>query len=92
MPPKVIQSKVKNQEQKDVERKLENATEPVQLKTYSLEDRKKITEARTLLGLSQKELAMRLNVTQSEINLLESGRATYNGQFLSRVKRFLKIT
>ena len=41
--------------------------------------------------MSQKDLANRLNVKQTVINELESGKMKKNNQFVSKVKKVLRI-
>ena len=55
------------------------------------DDVKKIQQARLALKMSQKDLANKLNVKQTVINELESGKMKKNSQFVNKVKRILKI-
>lgn len=50
-----------------------------------------IQKARSLLKLSQQDLANKLCVKKNIINDLESGRMVKNNAFLNKVKRILKI-
>ena len=50
-----------------------------------------IQKARSLLKLSQQDLANKLCVKKNIINDLESGRMIKNNVFVSKVKRILKI-
>jgi len=70
--------------------KLEN-TEEMKVEYVKKEDAKKIQQARVLLKLSQDDLAKKLCVKKNIINELESGKMLKNNQFLSKVKKILKI-
>ena len=70
-------------------KKLEN--EDVRPEYVSKEDVKKIIQARTLLKLSQQDLANKLNVKKNVINELESGKMLKNGLFISKIKKVLKL-
>tara|TARA_B100000579_G_scaffold46979_3_gene32790 strand:- start:199 stop:549 length:351 start_codon:yes stop_codon:yes gene_type:complete len=52
---------------------------------------KKIQQGRLSKNLTQKQLANRLSIPVNEINEMECGRFIYNGQKISKVKRFLSI-
>lgn len=52
---------------------------------------KSIQQARLSKGLTQKQLANQLSIPINEINEMESGKFFYNGQKISKVKRFLNI-
>ena len=52
---------------------------------------KKIQQGRISKGLTQKQLANQLSIPVNEINEMEGGRFLYNGQKISKVKRFLSI-
>ena len=54
-------------------------------------DVQKIQQARLAQKMSQKDLANRLNVKQTVINELESGKMKKNNQFVSKVKKVLRI-
>ena len=43
------------------------------------------------MGLTQKDLAKRLSMPDKLINDIETGKAKYNGNQISKIKRFLKI-
>ena len=70
-------------------RKLEN--EDIQLKYVDKEVVKKIIQARTLQKISQQDLANKLNVRKNVITELESGKMLKNNQFISKVKKILRI-
>ena len=52
---------------------------------------KKIQQARLSKGYTQKDLANKLSVQASIINDIECGKAIYNGQQISKIKRILGI-
>ena len=52
---------------------------------------KKIQQGRISKGYTQKQLANRLSIPLNEINEMECGKFIYNGQKISKVKRFLSI-
>tara|TARA_B100001094_G_C18102615_1_gene756622 strand:- start:378 stop:785 length:408 start_codon:yes stop_codon:yes gene_type:complete len=52
---------------------------------------KKIQQGRLSKGYTQKQLANRLSIPVNEINEMECGKFIYNGQKISKVKRFLSI-
>ena len=70
--------------------KLENSDE-IQLKYVDRNVVKKIIQARTLQKISQQDLANKLNVRKSVITELESGKMLKNNQFVSKVKKALRI-
>lgn len=70
--------------------KLENSDE-MQIKYVEKDIVKKIIQARTLLKISQQDLANKLNVRKSVVTELESGKMLKNNQFISRVKKILRI-
>ena len=71
--------------------KLENSDE-IQLKYVDRNVVKKIIQARTLQKISQQDLANKLNVRKSVVTELESGKMLKNNQFISKVKKALRIT
>ena len=52
---------------------------------------KKIQQARLSKNMTQKQVANRLSIPVNEINEMECGKFIYNGQKISKVKRFLSI-
>ena len=81
----------KSVSQKD--NKLEKKIEEGNLKHKKIDKElsKKIQQARLSKGLTQKQLANNLSIPVSEINQMECGQFTYNGQKISKVKRYLSI-
>ena len=60
-------------------------------KPISTDLRMSIQKARCSAGLTQKELAQKINVSHQIISDIESGKAIYNGSHINKLKRFLKI-
>jgi putative transcription factor len=50
-----------------------------------------IQKGRASKGLTQKDLANRVNLPQSVINEIESGKAIYNHIQINKIKRFLGL-
>ena len=48
-------------------------------------------KARTAKSLTQKQLASSINLPQQVISDIESGKALYNPQHISKIKRLLKL-
>ena len=57
----------------------------------SADIRKQIQQKRSALGLTQKQLAQKVNFPVSIINEIETGKAIYNPQQINKLKRFLKL-
>jgi len=70
--------------------KLENSDE-IQIKYVDKTVVKNIIQARTLQKISQQDLANKLNVRKNVITELESGKMLKNNQFVSKVKKILRI-
>ena len=83
--------KISNNSQKiiSVEKKAEEGD--LKQKKISLELRQDIMKARTCKSLTQKQLASSVNLPQQVISDIESGKALYNPQHISKIKRFLKL-
>ena len=60
-------------------------------KKVGMELRKQIQQKRSSLGMTQKQLAQRVNFPVSIINEIETGKAIYNPQQINKIKRFLKL-
>jgi len=73
--------------------KLEKKIEEGDLKHKKIDGElsKKIQQERISKGYTQKQLANRLSIPLNEINEMECGKFIYNGQKISKVKRFLSI-
>lgn len=71
--------------------KLDNATETGKLRTVTKDFARKIQQARSNQGLSQKELANKMNVPLTVVNQYEKGTAITDGATLQKFKNVLKI-
>ena len=83
----------KNQEYNKI-KKLENQadTDQLQHNTYTPEFRKHMILHRTsVLNMTQKQLANRLNISEKVIKDIECGNAIYNASNYNKIKRLLKI-
>ena len=93
------QKKLDNKEKKintgvlQKDNKLEKKIEEGNLKHKKIDSElsKKIQQGRLSKGLTQKQLANSLSIPVAEINQMECGQFKYNGQKISKVKRFLSI-
>ena len=72
-----------------IENKADN--DELKHKQLSTDLRMLIQKARCSTGLTQKELAQKINVSHQIISDIESGKAIYNGSHINKLKRFLKI-
>ena len=90
---KIPEEKKKNKDVLQKDTKLEKKIEEGNLKHQKIDPElsKKIQQGRLSKGLTQKQLANQLSIPVTEINEIENGRFTYNGQKISKVKRFLSI-
>jgi len=60
-------------------------------KTVSLNYGKKMQQARNQLKLTQKDLALKLNITVDIIKKYESGEGIKNSNIITKINRFLNI-
>tara|TARA_Y100000389_G_C17246070_1_gene405642 strand:+ start:17 stop:358 length:342 start_codon:yes stop_codon:yes gene_type:complete len=83
--------KINNDSQKiiSVEKKAEDGD--LKQKKITLELRQDIMKARTAKSLTQKQLASSINLPLQIISDIESGKALYNSQHISKIKRYLKL-
>lgn len=83
--------KINNDAQKkiSVEKKAEEGD--LKQKKITLELRQDIMKARTAKSLTQKQLASSINLPLQIISDIESGKALYNPQHISKIKRYLKL-
>ena len=83
--------KINNDVQKkiSVEKKAEEGD--LKQKKITLELRQDIMKARTAKSLTQKQLASSINLPLQIISDIESGKALYNPQHISKIKRYLKL-
>jgi len=66
-------------------------TEELKVETVSMDVGKLIMKGRTEKGMTQKELATKINEKPQVINDYEAGRAIPNNQILSKVERIIGI-
>ena len=71
--------------------KLDNATDTEKLRTVTKAFSRKIQKARNSQGLSQKELASKMNVPLNVVNQYEKGTAIADGTTIQKFKNVLKI-
>jgi len=92
-PEKTHEVKKKNTGVLQKDTKLEKKIEDGNLKHQKIDPElsKKIQQGRLSKGLTQKQLANQLSIPVTEINEMENGKFPYNGQKISKVKRFLSI-
>ena len=69
--------------------KLDDASDSQKIATVSLSLQKRIQQARTAKGMTQKELATRINEKPGVINEYECGKAIPNNQILGKMERIL---
>ena len=83
--------KVNNDSQKiiSVEKKAEDGD--LKQKKITLELRQEIMKARNSKSITQKQLASSINLPLQIISDIESGKALYNPQHISKIKRYLKL-
>lgn len=74
-----------------IENKVNNTDERLVIKTIDINAVKAITKARTELGLTQKDLANKINVSDSVIKSIEQNKEPNNTQLLSKLQKVLKI-
>jgi len=70
---------------------IEDDGEKLSLKTISREQARAIQQARAAKGLTQRDLATRINVKASVVNDYESGKAMPNVQLLAKMERVLQV-
>ena len=77
---------------KSKETKLEeNAQEGILThKKMDLSFGKELQKYRLSRGLTQKELATKLNIPVKDINEIEAGKAKHNGPLMGKIKRLMK--
>lgn len=59
------------------------------IKTYDVDFRKKMQQARQEKGVSQKDLATKLNVKPNVISDIESGKAQWDGNLVTKIEKIL---
>ncbi len=75
------------------EKKMEKQIEDGKLKhnTVDCDFSKKVQQKRLSMGLTQKQLATKLNMQVQIISDIENGKAKYNPQIFNKIKRIIKI-
>ena len=71
--------------------KIENETESFEIKKVSLSLSKQIQQARLSNKMTQKDLALKINVTNKVINDYESGKAIPNNAIKMKIQKALGI-
>ena len=81
----------KKQYKKSKEQKLNDAEEEGKLshKKMDLEFGKSLQKYRLSQGLTQKDIAQKLNIPAKDINEIESGKMKHNGQLMGKIKRLM---
>ena len=59
-------------------------------KKMDLEFGKTLQKYRLSQGLTQKDIAQKLNIPMKDINEIESGKMKHNGQLMGKIKRLMK--
>jgi putative transcription factor len=72
-------------------RKIENQQDNFVLPKINSELCKEITSARILLKLTQKDMAVKLNIQSNVYNDIENGTAIYNAQIKDIIRKIEKI-
>ena len=75
------------------EKKMEKQIEDGKLKHNIVDPdfSKKVQQKRLSMGLTQKQLAQKLNMPVQTISEIESGKSKYNPQIFNKIKRIIKI-
>lgn len=69
-----------------------NAEPDYKPKIVDIKFKDQIIRARTAEGLTQKQLAEALSIPVKVINEYEAGTGIHNGNYVSKIKKYLKIT
>ena len=82
----------KKQYVKSNEQKMNEKEEEGKLthKKMDIEFGKTLQKYRLSQGLTQKDIAQKLNIPVKDINEIESGKMKHNGQLLGKIKRLMK--
>ena len=85
------QKDVKKQYVKSKEQKMKESEEEGNLshKKMDLEFGKSLQKYRLSQGLTQKDIAQKLNIPLKDINEIESGKMKHNGQIMGKIKRLM---
>ena len=81
----------KKQYVKSKEQKMKESEEEGKLshKKMDLEFGKSLQKYRLSQGLTQKDIAQKLNIPVKDINEIESGKMKHNGQLMGKIKRLM---
>ena len=83
--------KLSDKQQCDIKLLKQADNDELKHKKVPPEVRKQIQQKRGSLKWTQKQLAQKVNLQVSIINDIETGKATYNPQHITKIKRILKI-
>ena len=86
-----LSTKLSDKQQSDIKLLKQADNDELKHKKVSPEIRKQIQQKRGALKWTQKQLAQKCNLQVSIINDIETGKATYNPQHITKIKRTLKI-
>jgi len=78
-----VKSKEQKMNEKEEEGKLTH-------KKMDIEFGKTLQKYRLSQGLTQKDIAQKLNIPAKDINEIESGKMKHNGQLMGKIKRLIK--
>ena len=78
-----VKSKEQKMNEKEEEGKLTH-------KKMDIEFGKNLQKYRLSQGLTQKDIAKKLNIPVKDINEIESGKMKHNGQLMGKIKRLMK--
>ena len=88
---KVPSTKLSVKQQSDIKLLKQADNDELKHKKVPPEIRKQIQQKRGALKWTQKQLAQKVNLQVSIINDIETGKATYNPQHITKIKRILKL-
>ena len=86
-----ISTKLSVKQQSDIKLLKQADNDELKHKKVPPEVRKQIQQKRGALKWTQKQLAQKCNLQVSIINDIETGKATYNPQHITKIKRILKL-
>jgi ribosome-binding protein aMBF1 (putative translation factor) len=85
------ETKLSVTQQRDIKLLKQVENDELKHKKIPPEIRKQIQQRRGVLKWTQKQLAQQVNLQVSIINDIETGKANYNPQHITKIKRILKI-
>lgn len=98
--PTILNKTIKPMEKEIVERKTQNTNTSIKLNEYDeviaikvvpKEIAQLITNARVAKKLTRKVLANNLNLQESVITEIETGKAIYDGNMIAKIKKYLGV-